>query len=176
VAPGDELIAMNTLLRLTLVSLALSLVGCASTDFQAIESQGPIVAQGVAGTRKVVDGVDIWTSGAPPRKYQVIGVIEDKRGGGILPMSQYEHDIAAKVRKAGGDGAIVASTASQPIGYHTIGGANTNYSGDYSGNVNMYGSTGDISGTYSGTANTSGYATTYQLSMHYGKFFVIKYL
>jgi hypothetical protein len=77
---------MNTLLRLTLFSLALSLVGCASTDFQAIESQGPIVAQGVAGTRKVVDGVDIWTSGSPPRKYQVIGVIEDKRGGGVLPM------------------------------------------------------------------------------------------
>jgi hypothetical protein len=170
------MLPMNAISQLIPIAFALSLIACASTDFQAIESQQPIVAQGSAGTRKVVDGMDIWTSGAPPRKYQVIGVIEDKRGGGILPMSQYEHDIAAKVRKAGGDAAIVAGTASQPIGYHTIGAANTNYSGGYTGNVNMYGSSGDVSGTYSGTANTSGYASTYQLSMHYGKFFVIKYL
>src|SRR4029453_8319360 len=75
--------AVNTLAKLITLPLgAVFLAGCASTDFQPLESQGPVVAQGQWGTRKVVDGVDIWTTGAPPRKYRVLGVINDTRGAG----------------------------------------------------------------------------------------------
>jgi hypothetical protein len=83
---------------LTLLLATTILCGCASTDFQPFESQAPITGQGIAGTRKVVDGVDIWTFGAPPRKYRVLGVINDTRGAGPLPMAGYYSGIAAKVK------------------------------------------------------------------------------
>jgi hypothetical protein len=44
-----------------LLLTAISLAGCALTDYQPLESSGPLVGQGQWGTRKVVDGVDIWT-------------------------------------------------------------------------------------------------------------------
>jgi hypothetical protein len=89
---------------LALIFAAVTLHGCASTDFQPLESQGPVVAQGQWGTRKVVDGVDIWTTGAPPRKYRVLGVINDTRGAGPIPMAGYYGGIAAKVKRYGGKG------------------------------------------------------------------------
>ena len=44
-----------------------------------MEARAPVVREGGYGTRKVVDGVDIWTAGEPPRKYQVLGIINDER-------------------------------------------------------------------------------------------------
>ena len=45
-----------------LVTLAFALASCTSTDFQAWEG-GNSVIQGHGGTRKVVDGMDVWTHG-----------------------------------------------------------------------------------------------------------------
>jgi hypothetical protein len=84
--------------RCILLLTTISLIGCASTDYQPVESSGPLVGQGQWGTRKVVNGVDIWTSGAPPRKYRVLGVINDTRDAGPVPMAGYYSGIAAKVR------------------------------------------------------------------------------
>src|SRR5207249_7616947 len=86
---------VKTIPRLLVLLLIVAiLAGCASTDFQPVESQGPLLGQGQWGTRKVVDGVDIWTMGAPPRKYRVLGVINDTRGGGVIPMAGYYSGIA----------------------------------------------------------------------------------
>ena len=74
-----------------LLLAAISLAGCASTDYQPLESSGPLVGQGQWGTRKVVDGVDIWTMGAPPRKYRVLGVIHDTRPDTPYQVSRYYH-------------------------------------------------------------------------------------
>src|SRR6266446_4726270 len=89
------------------------LVASCSTDYQPLESRAPVVREGGYGTRKVVDGVDIWTSGEPPRKYQVLGIINDERVQAPFEMARYYHDIAAKVKKAGGNGAIEAYSNSQ---------------------------------------------------------------
>jgi len=43
----------------------------------------------------------ILTSGAPPRKYRVLGVIHDTRGAAPLPMAGYNSGIAAKVKQYG---------------------------------------------------------------------------
>jgi hypothetical protein len=99
-----------------LLLAAISLVGCASTDYQPVESNGPLIGQGQWGTRKVVDGVDIWTSGAPPRKYRVLGVINDTRGAGVVPMAGYYSGVAAKVKQYGGDAAIEMSSQRQYVG------------------------------------------------------------
>jgi hypothetical protein len=82
----------------------------------ALESRAPVVREGGYGTRKVVDGVDIWTTGEPPRKYQVLGIINDKRLQAPFEMARYYHDVAAKVKKAGGNGAIEAYSNSQITG------------------------------------------------------------
>jgi ABC-type nitrate/sulfonate/bicarbonate transport system substrate-binding protein len=57
------------------VPLAFAFASCTSTDFQAWEG-GNSVVQGHGGTRKVVDGMDVWTHGDPPRRFKVLGIIE----------------------------------------------------------------------------------------------------
>jgi len=116
---------------LALLLNAALLVGCASTEYQALESQAPITGQGVAGTRKVVDGVDIWTFGTPPRKYRVLGVINDTRGAGPVPMAGYYSGIAAKVKQYGGDAAIEVSSQRQYIGTTSFANATTTTSGGF---------------------------------------------
>jgi hypothetical protein len=131
--------AVNTLAKLIALPLGAVSGRCASTDFQPLESQGPVVAQGQWGTRKVVDGVDIWTTGAPPRKYRGLGVINDTRGGGVIPMAGYYRGIAAKVKQYGGNAAIEVGSQSQYVGTASFANATTTTSGGYSGTGYNYG-------------------------------------
>lgn len=77
------------------------------------------MVQGHGGTRKVVDGIDVWTHGDPPRRFKVLDIIEDERPGGMIPMAQLKHDIVQKARQSGGDAVIFVSSASQLAGYYT---------------------------------------------------------
>jgi hypothetical protein len=71
---------------------------------------GNSVVQGHGGTRKVVDGMDVWTHGDPPRRFKVLGIIEDERSGGMIPMAQLKH-IVQKARQNGGNAVIFVSSA-----------------------------------------------------------------
>ena len=133
---------------------ALFFTGC-STDFQAWEGRNSVI-EGQGGTRKVVDGVDVWTNGDPPRRFRIIGIIDDERPGGIIPMAEMKHDVAEKVREHGGDAVIVLSSMSQLQGYYTAASANTQING--------------------GSATTFGSATTVPITRRASKFMVIKYL
>jgi len=169
--------AMNTFQQLIGLSLAAAfLVSCASTDFQPVESQGPLVGQGQWGTRKVVDGVDIWTMGAPPRKYRVLGVINDTRGGGVIPMAGYYSGIAAKVKQYGGNAAIEMSSRSQYVGTASFANATTTSTGGYTGTGYRYGNVVDVSGHVNTTSNTFASGTSVPLFKHHGQFLVVKYL
>src|SRR5437870_12522601 len=95
--------------------MALFCAGCASTDFQAWEGRNSVI-EGHGGTRKVVDGVDIWTTGDPPRRFRILGILDDERPGGIIPMAELKHDVAKKARERGGDALIVISSSSQLAG------------------------------------------------------------
>jgi hypothetical protein len=90
-------------------------VSCTSTEFESWEGRNSVV-EGHGGTRKIVDGMDIWTYGDPPRRFQVRGIIQDNRPGGIIPMAQMKHDIVTKARQSGGDAIILASSQSQLTG------------------------------------------------------------
>ena len=83
------------ILALTFAATTLLVASC-STEYQPLESRAPVVREGGYGTRKVVDGVDIWTTGEPPRKYQVLGIINDERVQAPYEMHRYYHDVAAK--------------------------------------------------------------------------------
>ena len=109
---------------------------CTATDFQAWEGRNSVV-EGRGGTKKGVDGMDVWTYGDPPRRFQVLGIIQDERPGGIIPMAQLKHDIVQKARAAGGNAVIFVSSESQLAGYYTAGSASA-YS--YGRSVTAFGS------------------------------------
>jgi hypothetical protein len=154
-------------LALQIAAATLLVAGC-STDYQPLESRVPVVKEGGYGTRKVVDGVDIWTTGEPPRKYQVLGIINDERLQAPFEMQRYYHDVAAKVKQTGGNGAIEAYSDSQVTGIVS------NSSTISSGTVSAYGAGNAAFGHYSGTSNTVGWSAAQE--HHSARFVVVKYL
>jgi hypothetical protein len=141
---------------LLLFVVAAVCVSCHSTEFQSWEGRHKSVVEGRGGTRKVVDGMDVWSYGDPPRRYRVLGIIEDSRHGGRIPMARYEHDIVAKARQSGGDAVILVSSQSQILGYDT------------SGSATAYG--------YGNFVSAYGDSTTVPITRHTATFVVIKYL
>lgn len=69
-----------------------------------------MIKVGEGGTKITKNGIDYWTSGAPPRRYQVMGLITDRRNedwdGGHAVGSP---TVARKAKEAGGDAVIVES-------------------------------------------------------------------
>ncbi|MCX7267145.1 MAG: hypothetical protein NTU75_01245, partial [Sphingomonadales bacterium] len=81
----------------------------AKIDF-AIYEGPPKVATGEGGTKITKNGIDYWTTGTPPRRYQIIGFVQDRRdelmdGGHAIGSPS----IASKVKRAGGNAVIVES-------------------------------------------------------------------
>ena len=138
-----------------LLVVLLLCVSCTSTDFQSWEGRNSVV-EGRGGTRKVVDGMDIWTHGDPPRRFKVLGIIEDERPGGIIPMARLKHDIVQKVRANGGNAVIFVSSGSQLAGYYTAGSARA-----YS---------------YGNSATAFGSSTTVPITRRSSTYVVIRYL
>jgi hypothetical protein len=138
-----------------LVTLTFLCASCTSTDFQSWEGRNSVV-EGHGGTRKVVDGMDVWTHGDPPRRFKVLGIIEDERPGGIIPMARLKHDIVQKARANGGNAVIFVSSASQLAGYYTAGSASA-----YS---------------YGNSASAFGSSTTVPITRRSSTYVVIRYL
>jgi hypothetical protein len=79
----------------------------AKIDFAAYEGP-PRIEQGEGGTKITKNGIDYWTTGTPPRRYQIIGFVQDRRdefwdGGQAIGSPK----IAKKVKAAGGDAVII---------------------------------------------------------------------
>lgn len=137
------------------LAIVLILTSCSTTDFQTWEGRDSVV-EGRGGTKKVVDGMDVWTNGDPPRRFRIVGIIDDERPGGIIPMAQLKHTIVKKARERGGDAVILVSSSSQLAGYYTATTANAQF--------------------YGNTATGFGSSTTVPLTRRTSKFVVIKYL
>jgi hypothetical protein len=101
----------------TVTALALTLAACATTEFKTYE--GARVVEGQGGTKVVVDGMEIWEYGEPPRKFKLIGLIEDSRPAGIIPMARLRGSIVKKARAAGGDAVIQITSQSRITGYYS---------------------------------------------------------
>jgi hypothetical protein len=54
--------------------------------------------------------MDMWTNGDPPRRFRILGIIDDERPGGLIPMAELKHDIVKKAREHGGDAVILVSS------------------------------------------------------------------
>ena len=113
------------------LALSLSVMGgpVVAQEFEAWDGK-PLVREGQGGTKQVVDGIDFWDHGDPPRKYKIIGYIHDRRHKsgiiGKISMSHLRSDVAAAVKQAGGDAVMPVSSNTQTIGAvayaHALGG------------------------------------------------------
>lgn len=146
---------MKKCVTVAILLTASILVGCASTEYKAFEGKGNVI-EGSGGTKVVVDGMEIWDNGEPPRKFKILGIIDDARPGGLIPMSQLRSDMVKKAREAGGDSIIQLNSESRISGYYT------------SGSASGY--------TYGTSTRLHGSATTTAVRRNASRFAVISYV
>jgi len=146
---------MKTSLAILAVLVPVLVSGCATTQYKPYEARDNLF-EGKGGTKVVVDGMEIWDNGDPPRKFKVLGIIDDQRPGGIIPMSQLHSDMVRKAREAGGSALVQLGNQSQIAGYYT------------SGSASAY--------SYGSSATAYGSSTTMPVRRNVAKFAVIKYV
>lgn len=107
-----------SLIALSMIAVAPMRVA-ASPQFLVYEGRNAI-HDGQGGEKKVVDGVEFWFDGDPPHRFQVLGVITDRRMKtglyGMIRMHGLEPDIAKMARSAGGDAVILQGQDDDVIG------------------------------------------------------------
>lgn len=116
---------MKKLSSISALFTVLLLVGCAcaTTDYKAFEGKLDGVVEGKGGAKVVVDNMDIWDDGEPPRKFKIIGFIDDNRSNSRIPMMFLRGALVDKARKAGGDAIIKLNTQAQLAEFYAAGGA-----------------------------------------------------
>lgn len=137
-------------------AVALALSGCASTVFKPLEIRGDGVVEGGGGTRISQDGMDIWDYGDPPRRFRVLGYIDDERPGGPVPMASLTSDVIKKAREVGGHAVIKIRSESQVVAYQSFGSATAS--------------------THGSTTRVSGATFSAPVRRNASKFAVIQYL
>ena len=85
--------------------LACILAGCATVDFQPYEGKNNLY-EGEGGTKVVVNGIDFWANGSPPRKYSIIGMVVSEIGSGYGDEGIIRSSVASEVKKRDGDAAV----------------------------------------------------------------------
>ena len=146
---------MKKFIALNILFAMLLLAGCTTTEYKDFEGKDNVI-EGKGGTKVVVDGMEIWDNGEPPRKFKVLGIIDDTRPGGPLPMSFLRSSMVGKAREVGGDAIIQLSSNSQVTGYYNSGSASTV--------------------AYGNSATTYGSSSTIPMKTNRSKYAVIKYL
>jgi hypothetical protein len=97
--------------------LAIATPAIAREHFQVYEGRNSI-QEGQGGTRVSANGIDYWTTGTPPRRYQILGVIVDKRClGRICGDPVGSKSVAETVKQNGGDAIIVLDQQEHIRGY-----------------------------------------------------------
>lgn len=144
---------------LLLAVAALSSPALAKTKYEAMETREPIVLVGDGGTKTTKHEIDYWTSGSPPRRHQVLGVIKDDRDNHWMSGSAVGSKAVAKlVKRAGGDAVVIISRDSRQTG--TVSGGQVNSTGNATGSCYGYYCTANANGQANGTAWTSAVVVT----------------
>jgi hypothetical protein len=158
--------------------IILAFDGCALyTNTQFTEYRGPSELKGDGGTVRTVDGIDVWQTGTPNRKYKVLGLIQQSHYDNHSLMSTIasvskDSEIIKQAKVHGGDAVIILGTISAITGYTTYGVAQGTQSGTLSG----YGNGSYYNGTYSGSSSAFGIANTHANTRTDTSIAVIKYL
>jgi hypothetical protein len=105
----------DTMKRIIALALAAVMAGCTSVDFHAYDDPNR-VHHGTGGTRVLVNGVDIYTSGAPARDYMILGAVEAAVGDGVGADDMVRSAVALEIRTRGGDAGVLMSQESAVTG------------------------------------------------------------
>jgi hypothetical protein len=105
---------LKLVLSCVLASVAITFSGCVSTE--ALPYQGGGVFVGQEGAAKNVNGIDFWLTGSPPRKFQIVGYIQDSRPNRGIPLLTMYPDLAKAAKSLGGDGVLIQSESIQYAG------------------------------------------------------------
>jgi hypothetical protein len=104
------------------LSIALCLVLAAPAGAQVFEAwQGKDNVQpGGGGTKKVVDGIDFWTTGGPACRFRILGYVHDTRRKldlfGLAGNGGNEPAVAKAARAAGGEAVYLVSSTAESVG------------------------------------------------------------
>jgi hypothetical protein len=109
--------------HLLIFLVVLFIAGCATVDYQSYEGAKPM--EGAGGTKVVVNGIDFWANGSPPRRFIVIGVATSEIGSGFGDESMIRSAVSDEVIKQGGNAAIQMNN-------------NTSFNGMFSPNRQIY--------------------------------------
>lgn len=116
----DTQIDMNLIMnKLLILITALTLAGCATTSYQPFEGKNTVY-EGSGGTKLIVDEVEFWANGSPPRKYIVIGVASSEIGSGIGDEAMIRSSVASEVKRHGGNAAIQITNNTAATGLYRV--------------------------------------------------------
>lgn len=149
---------MKPLLTYFAAGLTLLTTGCATTEFSPYEARSNAFVEGQGGTKAVVDGMDVWTYGEPPRRFTVVGVIDAEEPGGATPTSRTRRlhaNIVKKAKEAGGDAVIQVGSDSRITGVYNTGATTAT--------------------VYGNSATSYGSGVSVPIVRNTGRFLVIKY-
>lgn len=100
-----------------LIAIVLALLtGCAAVDYQPYEGKPGTSFKGQGGTKLVVEGVEFWDNGSPPRKFKLLGYATGAIGAGYGADDIIRSSIAAKVKAQGGNAAILVNGSTSMTG------------------------------------------------------------
>jgi hypothetical protein len=71
---------------------------------------GSKIIDGEGGSKRTVDGVEIWDAGDPPHRYRIMGMIRVSDYDMAYVNTTMLHAIAQQVRRSGGSAAILLNS------------------------------------------------------------------
>lgn len=101
--------------RLGVVLLASLLGACANVRY--IPTEGPgLLLPAKPGTKRVVDGMDVWTRGGPDRPAWVLGTVVETRGKGPIGGGGSLRGLVKQAKKRRADAVVIMQKQSQWVG------------------------------------------------------------
>src|SRR3546814_18736056 len=108
--------------RLPIAVAALTIIASpalARQDFAAYEGRDAI-QEGVGGAKVSKHGIDYWTNGTPPRRFQLLGFIPDKRpDSGLVPDILGSKGVAKEALTHGGTEVVIVASQEKRKGQKT---------------------------------------------------------
>ena len=119
---------------IALAVVVASLTGCALYSNGNFEPySGPNEFTGQGGSKRTVDGIDIWDTGSPPQRFRILGYIFQRNldNGSVMSVLanlDTQHEIVKQAKLAGGNAIIFEAQNSKTLGYS----GNVDYYGNFS--------------------------------------------
>ncbi|WP_018291508.1 hypothetical protein [Verrucomicrobium sp. 3C] len=91
------------------------LAGCANVGYLPTEGQG-VLLPAKPGTKRVVDGMDVWTRGGPDRSAWVLGTVVETRGKGPIGGGGTLRGLVKQAKKRHADAVVLMQKQTQWVG------------------------------------------------------------